>query len=237
MRRAGGRPRRDSAARRRAGRRRSRAGRSRPRSPPGWRRCSAAAPRRPWRRGAARDAPPCTQAAGPAPRAAASSPPPSSRRAVRAPGAGQHAARCARRCRRPPPPCTPSVGELDRQAAACRARWPGAGSSCSSIAADPELGGDVLHRAVQVGQLGGAAHEVLVEALELLHLVDQPVDEPLVELAEVSALLALLDAARACRAGTPPPAGERCRRRSASGCSRRSRPPACAGGRPPSRRR
>jgi len=45
---------------------------------------------------------------------------------------------------------------------------------------------------VEVGQLRGAAHEVLVEPLELLHLVDEAVDEALVQLAQVDALLALL---------------------------------------------
>ncbi len=59
--------------------------------------------------------------------------------------------------------------------------------------AGADLGGNDLHRPMQVGELGGAADKMLVEPLELLHLVDEAVDQPLVELAEVGPLLALLD--------------------------------------------
>ncbi len=57
----------------------------------------------------------------------------------------------------------------------------------------PHLGGDVLQRAVQVLELRGPPHEVLVQPLELFDLVEQTVDEPLVELAEIDALVAALD--------------------------------------------
>ena len=46
---------------------------------------------------------------------------------------------------------------------------------------------------MQISQLGRAPDEVLVEPLELLDLVHQPVHEPLVQLAEIDAGLALLD--------------------------------------------
>jgi len=47
---------------------------------------------------------------------------------------------------------------------------------------------------VQILELRGPPHEVLVEPLELFDLVEQPVDKPLVELAEVHALVATFDA-------------------------------------------
>src|SRR5205807_7052110 len=42
-------------------------------------------------------------------------------------------------------------------------------------------------------ELAGAPDEVLVEPLELLDLVEEPVDQPLVELAEIDAFLAAFD--------------------------------------------
>ena len=57
-----------------------------------------------------------------------------------------------------------------------------------------QLGGHGLHGAVQVLELARPPHEVTVEPLQLLDLVEEAVDEALVQLAEVDPLLQRFDA-------------------------------------------
>ncbi len=58
---------------------------------------------------------------------------------------------------------------------------------------DAQLGRDVLDDAMKILELDRTAHEVLVEPLELLDLVDETVDQALVELAQIGGRFLLLD--------------------------------------------